>query len=94
MNLGWPEILLIVFVVLILFGAKRIPEMMKSMGQGVKEFKKAARELSDVPRTGGTAIEAGDSYRVIPWQMGVVAKLLRLLPYRWYFPIVHRLTGL
>jgi short-subunit dehydrogenase len=26
------------------------------------------------------AIEAGDSYRVIPWQMGVVAKLLRLLP--------------
>lgn len=46
MNLGWPEILLIVFVVLILFGAKRIPEMMKSMGQGVKEFKKAANDLT------------------------------------------------
>jgi sec-independent protein translocase protein TatA len=47
MNLGWPEILLIVFVVLVLFGAKRIPEMMRSMGQGVKEFKKAAREITD-----------------------------------------------
>jgi short-subunit dehydrogenase len=30
------------------------------------------------------AIEAGDSYRVIPWQMGVVAKLLRLLPNALY----------
>ncbi|MEI6084324.1 MAG: twin-arginine translocase TatA/TatE family subunit [Verrucomicrobiota bacterium] len=49
MDLGWPEILLILFIILILFGAKRIPEMMKSMGQGVKEFKKAARDIqSDV----------------------------------------------
>jgi len=46
-GLGWQEILLIVFLVLVLFGAKRIPEMMKSMGQGVKEFKKAAREITD-----------------------------------------------
>jgi len=30
------------------------------------------------------AIDAGDSYRVIPWQMGVVAKLLRLLPNAWF----------
>jgi short-subunit dehydrogenase len=30
------------------------------------------------------AIEAGSSYRVIPWQMGVVAKLLRLLPNAWF----------
>jgi sec-independent protein translocase protein TatA len=46
MDLGWPEILLIVFIVLILFGAKRIPEMMRSMGQGVKEFKKAAKDIT------------------------------------------------
>lgn len=49
MDLGWPEILLILFIILILFGAKRIPEMMKAMGQGVKEFKKAAKDIqSDV----------------------------------------------
>jgi len=41
---GW-EIFWIVLVILILFGAKRIPEMMKGLGQGVKEFKKAARDV-------------------------------------------------
>ncbi len=46
MGLGWTEILVIMLVVLVLFGAKRIPEMMRSMGQGVKEFKKAAREIT------------------------------------------------
>ena len=38
-SLGWPEIVLIVLVVLIFFGAKRIPELMKSLGKGVKSFK-------------------------------------------------------
>jgi sec-independent protein translocase protein TatA len=46
-SLGWPEILLIVLAVLVLFGAKRIPEIFRSMGQGVKEFKKAAKEITD-----------------------------------------------
>ncbi len=46
MDIGFREILLILLIVLILFGAKRIPEMMKAMGQGVKEFKKAARDIS------------------------------------------------
>jgi sec-independent protein translocase protein TatA len=43
---GW-EIFWIVLIVLLLFGAKRIPEMMKSMGQGVKEFKKAAKDITN-----------------------------------------------
>ncbi|HUJ09625.1 MAG TPA: twin-arginine translocase TatA/TatE family subunit [Verrucomicrobiae bacterium] len=46
MEIGWTQILLVLLIVLILFGAKRIPEVMKSMGQGVKEFKKAAKEIS------------------------------------------------
>jgi len=45
-NLGGWEVFWIVLVVLLLFGAKRIPEMMKSMGQGVKEFKKATRDIT------------------------------------------------
>jgi len=45
MDIGFREILLILLIILILFGAKRIPEMMKAMGQGVNEFKKAAKEL-------------------------------------------------
>jgi sec-independent protein translocase protein TatA len=43
---GW-EILVIVAAVLILFGAKKIPEFMKGLGTGVKEFKKATREVSE-----------------------------------------------
>lgn len=37
--LGTPEIVLIVLVVLLLFGGKKIPEMMKGLGKGVKSFK-------------------------------------------------------
>ena len=43
---GW-EIILILAVVLILFGAKKIPELAKGLGSGIKEFKKATREVSD-----------------------------------------------
>jgi sec-independent protein translocase protein TatA len=41
MGLGAPEIILILAVVLILFGGKKIPELMKGLGKGVKEFKDA-----------------------------------------------------
>jgi sec-independent protein translocase protein TatA len=39
----WP----IAIIVLILFGAKRLPEMARSMGQGIKEFKKGLREVDE-----------------------------------------------
>ena len=43
---GW-EILLIVLVLLIFFGAKRIPELAKGLGKGIKEFKDATKEMRD-----------------------------------------------
>jgi sec-independent protein translocase protein TatA len=43
-RIGTTEILLIVLAVIILFGAKRIPELMRSLGGGVREFKKGMRE--------------------------------------------------
>ncbi len=39
MGLGGPEILLILLVVMLLFGGKKIPELMKGLGRGVKSFK-------------------------------------------------------
>ena len=42
-SFGTTEILLIVFVIILLFGAKRIPELFKGMGQGVREFKDASK---------------------------------------------------
>lgn len=45
--LGVQEIWPIAIVVLVLFGAKRLPEMARSMGQGIKEFKKGLREIDE-----------------------------------------------
>lgn len=42
-NFGATEILLILVVVVLLFGGKKIPELMKGVGQGMKEFKKASK---------------------------------------------------
>jgi TatA/E family protein of Tat protein translocase len=43
-SFGTTEILLIVFVIILLFGAKRIPELFRGMGQGVREFKDATKQ--------------------------------------------------
>ena len=52
-NIGFPEIMIILVIVLLLFGAKRIPEIAGSMGKGIKEFKKnineATREIDTEP---------------------------------------------
>ena len=46
-NLGTPEILLIMLFVLIFFGAKKIPELAQGLGKGIREFRKAARDIQD-----------------------------------------------
>ena len=50
-NLGGGEIILILALVLILFGAKKLPELAKGLGSGIKEFKKATREVTDEIQT-------------------------------------------
>jgi len=47
MNLGAPEIILVMIVMFFFFGANKIPELMKGLGTGLREFKKAAREIQD-----------------------------------------------
>ncbi|MBM2840514.1 MAG: Twin-arginine translocation protein TatA [Bacteroidetes bacterium] len=46
-NMGPFEWILIVAAVVLLFGAKKIPELAKGIGQGIREFKKAAKETED-----------------------------------------------
>ncbi len=48
MGLGSTEIVLILFVVLLLFGGKKIPELAKGLGSGIKNFKKAINEDDEV----------------------------------------------
>jgi sec-independent protein translocase protein TatA len=46
-NLGGGEVILIFAVILLLFGAKKLPELARGLGMGIKEFKKATREVTD-----------------------------------------------
>ncbi|HEV8438537.1 MAG TPA: twin-arginine translocase TatA/TatE family subunit [Methylomirabilota bacterium] len=46
-GLGYQELLLILVIVLILFGAQRLPDLAKSLGSSVKEFKKGINEVKD-----------------------------------------------
>ena len=47
MNLGLPEIVLIARVVLLLFGGRKIPELMKGLGKGVKSFRDGMKGIDD-----------------------------------------------
>lgn len=46
-NLGMPEIILVLLVILIFFGAKKIPELAQGLGKGLREFRKAARDIQE-----------------------------------------------
>ena len=48
-NLGATEIILIILVIVLLFGGRKIPELMKGIGQGMKEFKKASKLDGEEP---------------------------------------------
>ena len=46
-NIGATELVLILLVVVIFFGAKKIPELAQGLGKGIREFKKATKEIDD-----------------------------------------------
>jgi sec-independent protein translocase protein TatA len=46
-TIGLPELLIILFIVLLLFGASKLPALARSLGEAVREFKKASRELEE-----------------------------------------------
>ena len=58
-NIGFPELLVIALIVLLVFGAKRLPEVGAAMGKGIREFK---RSLKDVQ----SSLEGGASHEELP----------------------------
>jgi sec-independent protein translocase protein TatA len=46
-NIGGPSFILIILVIILLFGAKRIPELARGLGRGIREFKDATKEIQD-----------------------------------------------
>src|SRR5216684_3867988 len=65
-NLGGGEIILILAIVLILFGAKRLPDLAKGLGQGIKEFKKATKNASEGMRDAMEEISTSGTTRLAP----------------------------
>jgi sec-independent protein translocase protein TatA len=64
-NLGFPELLIIMVVILLLFGAKRIPEIAGSMGKGIKEFKKNINDATrEVTADGKSPLESDTQSRL------------------------------
>ena len=60
-GLGMPELLVILVIVIVLFGAHKLPEMGKGIGQAIRNFKKAASEPDEIdvtPKKGMTKEEA------------------------------------
>lgn len=62
-TLGIPELLVIAFIVTLLFGAKRIPEFFKGMGQGLFQFKRAIRYGDDAEKEARDAMEGVEDGR-------------------------------
>lgn len=46
-NMGAPELFIVVSTILVLFGAKRLPEIAKGIGKGIKEFKREISSIND-----------------------------------------------
>ncbi|MBA2586835.1 MAG: twin-arginine translocase TatA/TatE family subunit [Chthoniobacterales bacterium] len=65
-NFGGPDLIIILLIVLVLFGAKKLPELARGMGQAVKEFQKAKDEFGDEIHNAGKADTASSKPVVQP----------------------------
>jgi len=62
-NFGGPDLIIILLIILVLFGAKKLPELAKGMGQAVKEFQKAKDEFNDELHNAGNTPPAKPDVR-------------------------------
>lgn len=60
-KIGLTEIILVLLVVVLLFGGRKIPELMKGIGQGLKDFKKASRLTPEEEGKSATPAHTSDS---------------------------------
>jgi sec-independent protein translocase protein TatA len=67
MNVGGQELILILLIVLVLFGAKKLPELARGMGQAIREFQKAKDEFSEELHSAGkTEVAAKPAPATVP----------------------------
>ncbi|CAN5226506.1 hypothetical protein BH20VER2_BH20VER2_01960 [soil metagenome] len=66
MNVGGQELILILLIILVLFGARKLPELARGMGQAIREFQKAKDEFSDELHSAGDTDVAKTDVRPAP----------------------------
>lgn len=65
-NIGMGELLLIIGFIVVFFGAKKIPEIAKGLGSGIREFRKAARDIQEEVRSDSKKNEEKDAKKIEP----------------------------
>lgn len=58
--LGWTELLLLLFLVILFFGPKRLPEVAEAIGKSIRRFKKATREIKDEVESDTAELSEGE----------------------------------
>ena len=66
LNFAGPDLIIILLIVLVLFGAKKLPDLARGMGQALKEFQKAKDEFGDELHSGGSALKPNQSKNRVP----------------------------
>ncbi len=63
-NMGWGELMIVFMIVLLVFGAKRLPELARSMGKAISEFKRGKDDLLNPPEESKKVTPASPEYPV------------------------------
>ena len=64
-GLGWQELVIVLVIIMIIFGAGKLPEVAKSLGQGVKEFKQESGAPTDTLAAASASSATGDSFDAV-----------------------------
>ena len=76
MNMGGQELILILLIVLVLFGAKKLPELARGMGQAIKEFQKAKDEFgNELHSAGKTEVASKQETQPVPATIPIVPRI-------------------
>ncbi len=80
MNVGGQELILLLIIVLVLFGAKKLPELARGMGQAIREFQKAKDEFSDELHSSGRTDKATTEVRSAPASIPTAPRIENAAP--------------
>lgn len=65
-NIGFPELVIVLAIALVVFGPKKLPELGRAIGQGLREFRKASREITEEIEAAARDADEGDQKSTPP----------------------------